>query len=198
MTSRKYYHTHAQSYFEQTFGVDPSSFLLPLVKYLEPGAHVLDIGCGAGRDMLWLQSKGFSCTGLDSSPTLAELARQHTGLSVIEADFEVFEFQGMCMDALLLVGALVHVPHQDFKPIFHPMLNALKPLGHVLVTMKQGRGTEIRADERFFYLWQKEELMRTFRDCGLKCLEYFAQQSKIRPTDTWMGFVLQRLPGPDL
>jgi len=148
--------------------------------------------------MLWLQSKGFSCTGLDSSPALAELARQHTGLSVIEADFEIFEFQGMGMDALLLVGALVHVSHHDFKSILHPMLNALKPLGHVLVTMKKGWGTEARADERVFYLWQKEDLIRIFRDCGLHCREYFAQQSKTRPTDTWMGFVLQRLPGSDL
>jgi len=81
--------------------------------------------------MLWLANRGFSCTGLDSSPALAELARQHTGQSVIEADFVSFDFQGMDMDALLfLVGALVHVPHERFQLIFLRIPRALKPQGH--------------------------------------------------------------------
>ncbi len=37
------------------------------------------------------------------------------------------------MDALLLVGALVHVPHERFQLIFSRILNALKPQGHVLL-----------------------------------------------------------------
>ena len=189
MSSKAFYQNQAQAYFDQTFGVDPSSFLLPLVRHLSPGARILDVGCGAGRDMLWLENRGFSCVGLDWSPTLAELARQHTGLSVIEADFEAFDFQGMDMDALLLVGALVHVPHERFQPIFSCTLRALKPEGHVLLTMKQGQGTQARPDGRVFYLWAKADLMPVFEDCGLICVEYFEQQSTIRTSDTWMSFV---------
>ncbi|MFO7801018.1 MAG: methyltransferase domain-containing protein [Desulfovermiculus sp.] len=191
MTSKSFYQDQAQAYFEQTFGVDPSSFLQPLSQYLQPGAHILDVGCGAGRDMLWLQKRGFNCTGLDCSPALADLARRHTGLPVIEADFESFEFQGLDMDALLLVGALVHVPHERFQLIFARILSALKLHGHVLVTMKQGQGEQTRPDGRVFYLWPKDDLMHIFEDCGLNCLEYFEQQSKIRASDIWMSFVLQ-------
>ncbi len=68
--------------------------------------------------MLWIENRGFSCVGLDCSPTLAELANRHTGLQVIQADFESFDFQGMDMDVLLLVGALVHVPHERLQFIF--------------------------------------------------------------------------------
>jgi SAM-dependent methyltransferase len=191
MTSKSFYQNQAQAYFDQTFGVDPSSFLFPLVRHLSPGAHILDVGCGAGRDMLWLENRGFYCVGLDCSPALAELVRQHTGLSVIEADFESFDFQGMDMDALLLVGALVHVPHERFQRIFSRILRALKPQGHVLLTMKQGQGTQTRADGRIFHLWSKAELMSVFEDCSLICGEYFEQQSKIRVSDIWMSFVLQ-------
>src|SRR6056297_2932961 len=102
MSSKSFYQNQAQAYFDQTIGVDPSSFLLPLVRHLSSGARILDVGCGPGRDMLWLENRGYSCVGLDWSSALAELARQHTGLSVIEADFESFDFQGMDMDALLL------------------------------------------------------------------------------------------------
>ncbi|MDZ7759105.1 MAG: methyltransferase domain-containing protein [Desulfovermiculus sp.] len=191
MSSRSFYQNQAQAYFEQTFGVDPSSFLLPLIRHLSPGARILDVGCGAGRDMLWLTNRGYSCTGLDSSPALAELARRHTGLPVFEADFEAFDFQGMDMDALLLVGALVHVPHERFQLILSRILRALKPQGHVLLTMKQGQGVQTRPDGRVFYLWPKADLMPIFEDGGLRCLEYFEQQSKIRASDAWMSFVLQ-------
>ncbi|WP_148214079.1 class I SAM-dependent methyltransferase [Desulfohalobium retbaense] len=191
MSSKIFYQSQAQAYFEQTFGVDPSSFLQPLSKYLQPGTYILDVGCGAGRDMLWLQKRGFNCTGLDSSPALAELARRHTGLSVIEADFESFDFQRMDMDALLLVGALVHVPYERFQLIFSRILRVLKPEGHVLLTMKQGQGAQNRPDGRVFYLWSKDDLMHIFEDFGLNCLEYFEQQSKIRASDIWMSFVLQ-------
>ncbi|MFP4392108.1 MAG: class I SAM-dependent methyltransferase [Desulfohalobiaceae bacterium] len=102
-----YYQNHAQAYFEQSFGVDPSSFLLPLTRHLQPGASILDIGCGAGRDLLWLHHRGFYCTGLDCAPALAELARRHTGLPVIEVDFEGFDFSGFKADALLMGGVLV-------------------------------------------------------------------------------------------
>jgi SAM-dependent methyltransferase len=191
MTSKSFYQNQAQAYCDQTFGVDPSSFLLPLDRHLSLGARILDVGCGAGRDMLWLENRGYSCVGLDSSPALAELVRQHTGLSVIEADFESFDFQGMDIDALLLVGALVHVPHERFQPIFSRILRALKPEGHVLLTMKQGQGAQTKPDGRVFYLWSKADLMPIFEDCSLNCIEYFEQQSKIRASDTWMSFVLQ-------
>jgi 2-polyprenyl-3-methyl-5-hydroxy-6-metoxy-1,4-benzoquinol methylase len=191
MTSKIFYQNQAQAYFDQTFGVDPSSFLLHLVRHLTLGAHILDVGCGAGRDMLWMENRGFSCTGLDCSPALAELARRHTGLTVVEADFETFDFHKMDMDALLLVGALVHVPHERFQLIFSRILWALKPQGHVLLTMKQGQGAQTRPDGRVFYLWSKDDLLRVIEDCNLNCIEYFEQQSKIRASDIWMSFVLQ-------
>ncbi|MDZ7760171.1 MAG: hypothetical protein U5L00_07945 [Desulfovermiculus sp.] len=58
MNPKSFYQNQAQAYFDQTFGVDPSSFLLPLIRHLSPGARILDVGCGAGRDMLWLTNRG--------------------------------------------------------------------------------------------------------------------------------------------
>jgi hypothetical protein len=97
----------------------------------------------------------------------------------------------MDMDALLLVGALVHVPHERFQLIFSRILNALKPQGHVLLTMEQGQGTQTSLDGRVFNLWSRSDLMPVFEDCGLICVEYFEKQSKIRAKDIWMSFVLQ-------
>ena len=95
MTDNHFYHTHAKDYFNQTKQVDPSSFLTPLINHLQPGSKILDIGCGSGRDMLWLKERGFDCTGIERSPELAALARQHSGQPVIAADFASFDFSRM-------------------------------------------------------------------------------------------------------
>jgi len=190
--SNRFYHTHAQDYFNQTIQVDPSSFLLPLVKHLAPGSTVLDVGCGSGRDMLWLTERGFHCTGLERSPDLAALARQHTDLLVIEADFESYDLSRMNMDAVLLIGALVHLPHDRFSPVLSNILKALKPGGHALITMKQGQYRQELEDGRVFYLWEKEYLFSMFKRSGLICIDFSAQSSQVRKTDTWTSFVLRK------
>lgn len=55
-----YYQKHFQTYHQRTFSIDPSSFLEPLRKHLDPGCRILDIGCGSGRDMLWFRNLGFT------------------------------------------------------------------------------------------------------------------------------------------
>lgn len=38
--------------------------------------HVLDVGCGVGATILWLQKQGLDITGIDISPAAVEIARE--------------------------------------------------------------------------------------------------------------------------
>jgi SAM-dependent methyltransferase len=83
--------------------------LLPLAGRLKAGASVLDVGCGSGRDLLWLKSRGFAATGFERSPALAEMARKHARCTVIEGDFARHDFSAfradvMALDLLLILG----------------------------------------------------------------------------------------------
>ncbi len=44
--------------------------------------RVLDIGCGAGRVSLYLQSKGLRVVGIDNSPLAAKVSRQRGATSI--------------------------------------------------------------------------------------------------------------------
>jgi SAM-dependent methyltransferase len=148
-----FYEENHLTYFTSTVSIDPASFLEPFARCLAPGATILDVGCGSGRDLLWFAERGFSPTGFEKSPNLARLARQHAACPVIEGDFRDFDFSQLSFSALVLVGSLVHLSPDEFPVIFKKIRRALAPEGHILITLKEGVGTSTTADGRVFTLW---------------------------------------------
>ncbi len=192
---KEYYQENHQEYYDQTFSVDPTSFLSPLARRLPPGGTILDVGCGSGRDMRWFKDRGFRPTGFEFSGGLAALAGEYSGCPVLEGNFEGYDFSGMAVDAVLLVGALVHVPHEHFQEVFENILRALKPEGHVLLTLKEGIQDVGISGGRIFYRWLNEYLRKIFGDLKLSVVDFSRQVSKIRETDVWLGYVLKKQSG---
>ena len=186
-----YYQDHFASYHRSTFSIDPSSFLEPLRKHLEPGCTVLDIGCGSGRDMRWLKNHGFSVSGFERSAGLAGLARRNTGCRVVEGDFNAFDFAAMPSDAILRAGSLVHVPHAELPKIFKRVTAGLQLGGKVLATLKQGSGTGTDALGRVFYYWYARQLEALFTKLGFTVLSFNRQVSKVNHCDVWLAYVLE-------
>lgn len=85
MTS-DFYETHFLNYRNQTANIAPSPFLSPLTRHMQKVVKVLDIGCGSGRDLLWLKEQGYQPTGFERSAGLAEIAGHHSKCFVIHED----------------------------------------------------------------------------------------------------------------
>ena len=185
---KDYYQENHKQYHAQTFDIDPASFLTPLVRCLTPGSSILDVGCGSGRDLRWLKDRGFRPTGFERSSGLVALAREHSGCSVLEGDFEGYDFSCMEVDAILLVGALVHVPHERFSKILSNIAQALNPEGHVLLTLKEGVKTGDGGGDRVFYLWKDGVLRAVFETLNLTVVDFSRAISKIRKSDVWLGY----------
>ena len=189
---QNYYQKNYQAYHEKTFSIDPSSFLSPLAKRLPPEAFVLDVGCGSGRDLLWMKKRGFDVIGFEQSPGLAELARDNAGCEVIEGDFETYDFSSILVDAVMLVGALVHVPHEGFPKVFENITSAIPDDGSVLITLKEGSGNLTAPDGRTFYLWEDLKLLELFDSLGFKVCDFSSSVSKTGSDDLWMTYVLDK------
>lgn len=187
-----YYEEHHHDYFTQTVGIDPSTFLEPVAGLLEPGASVLDIGCGAGRDLLWLASHGFRPTGFERSKSFAALARNHSQQPVIEGDFYQYDFSTLEFDAIICIGGLVHVAKQMFADILRAISLAVVPGGLLLVSMKEGVGTCSAGDGRIFTLWLRREIESVYRESGLDVLDFSRHESKLFADDTWLLHLLKR------
>ncbi len=190
---KDFYQKSFKAYHEQTFNIDPSSFLDPLVKYISKGAFILDVGCGSGRDLCWLSHRDYKVMGFERSKGLAELARENANCKVIEGDFEIYNFSDLHADAIILVGALVHVPHEKFQAIFKNITSGLSIGKKVLITLKRGKGIFTDDQNRIFYLWHNQDLQVVFEKMGFKILDFKQQSSKVRADDIWLGYVLEKI-----
>ena len=190
MTS-DFHETHASAYCEQTVGIDPSPFLAPLAFQLEKGSKILDIGCGSGRDLLWLQERGYRPTGFERSAGLAAYARRHSGCPVIEGDLFLFDFSVFQFDALLLIGALVHVPDSEFPQTLARISRAVRGDGLIYLTLKEGPGCSQNEDGRIFTLWQPVNLEGIFADLGLMIVDFARTGSAVNHKDIWLGYLLK-------
>ncbi len=205
-----YYTVHYRAYHAETFHIDPTPYLGPFARRLPPGGRVLDVGCGSGRDLVWLRRQGFEAIGFECSPGLADLARQAAGSTVIVGDFTRFDFAALAVDALLMCGALVHVPPADLAAVLGRILPAVRPhhtsalrsttsvagdTGLVYVSLKEGRGRYTDADGRCFYLWSDAAARRLFGALGLAVVHFRRGRSTVTGNSPWLGYVLSLDPG---
>ena len=70
------------------WGTDPNRFLAEYATGLSP-RRILDLGCGQGRNAVWLATRGHRVTGIDQSPVAIEQARRLATEQEVEVLFEV-------------------------------------------------------------------------------------------------------------
>jgi len=188
---KDFYSENYKLYHERTFSIDPSLFLEPFIKVLPKGAYILDVGCGSGRDLLWLKERGFKVLGFERSKGLAELARKNSGCEVIEGDFETFDFSALSFDAVLASGSLVHIPHEKFAAIFQNITKCMSS-AIIYISLKEGTGLKTDDEGRTFYLWSDEELRRLFAKDGFNVIDLSRSESAVNSKDVWLGYVLKK------
>ncbi len=186
-----YYQQNFRTYHEKTFFVDPTSFLTPFAEKLQPGATVLDIGCGSGRDLLWLKKRGFKVVGFERSPGLAGLAGKNAGCEVIEGDFETYDFSNLQADALLFAGSLVHIEPEKLGNLLENITNGTQATV-IYLSLKQGAGVKTGTDGRRFYLWDDRDLGMLFESLGFQVMDSSKSASLVNPKDIWLGYVLAK------
>lgn len=90
---RSWERTYAQTGFRDLpwYSPRPSPWLVAAVQkgWLSRGGDVLDVGCGAGSNVLWLARHGFRATGVDIAPSAIAAAEARARSTGVNGSFRV-------------------------------------------------------------------------------------------------------------
>lgn len=122
----------------------------------EKKRSVLDVGCGAGRHMLYLAKQGFCVGGFDQSESAVEQVResmQSLGLSanVVEHDMaERFQYEDESCDAVLAVRSIHHARMEMIHHAVSEMYRVLDTSGLLYTQVPTYEKLEkLQEDEEF-------------------------------------------------
>lgn len=189
-----YYEANAQRYFRDTHSVDMSELYKPFLALLPIGAHILDAGCGSGRDSLAFLKRGYEVTAMDASASMAELASRSIGRPVLRLSFDQIRFQER-FDGVWACASLLHVPMHILPALLERFGLALKVGGVMYASFKSGEDQAVR-DGRLFSNYSEDEFRRVSNTCPELELVKLWQTTDLRPerSDTiWLNVLLRKL-----
>lgn len=198
-----YYEEHAQAFFDETVTVDMSHLYARFLPHVAAGGHILDLGCGSGRDIRAFRTQGYSVTGCDPSPTLAKLATAHCGLPVQVLRIQEINWQ-RCFDAIWACASLLHVSKAELPKMLRRLAAALKPKGVIYASFKHGQVERELGGRRFTdldeaglasllstvpFLTELETWITSDRRPGRENETWFNTLLQVRPDDLDQGLV---------
>lgn len=196
-----------QRYFNKKYGLGAahSDLVYAYQTYLHhlKNASILDVGCGSGRNLLYLAQMGHRVIGIDHNQsaleTIEEIVHKEAlpGVDTLLHDLnQPLSLGSEFYDLVLSTVTLQFLNPQRIPELLAELQGVTKKDGyHFLVFPLQ---SELYSLPEFFtFLPQKEELYHVYQDSGWSILEYkesvghlHKQDEQGRPISGLFGFLL--------
>jgi ubiquinone/menaquinone biosynthesis C-methylase UbiE len=155
-----------------------------------PGARVLDVGCGAGRDMAWMEAQGFHVTGVDLSTGMLDQARRLVQGKLLHMDMSHLAFPPASFEGIWCNASLLHIPKAQAPEVLGQMHRVLIPGGWLYFSLQEGDGERWEVTrfgvERFFARYVSEEAEALLSQTGFSVDKRYQDQTGLRP---WLNFL---------
>ncbi len=188
-----YYATHAAAFAESTADVEFSTTQNRFASLLTPGAHILDYGCGSGRDAKHFLNEGFAVTAIDGSPELVQIAQERTGLPVRHELFcDLTDVN--TYDGIWACSSILHVPKDELGDIFTRMSRALVEGGVIYTSFKHGTFEGMR-NGRYFLDFTEPNFREFIDHMPNLVIEDLWVSADVRPgreREQWLNVLLRK------
>jgi ubiquinone/menaquinone biosynthesis C-methylase UbiE len=116
-----------------------------------PQPHVLDIGCGNGKDTAYLKQKGARTVGIDYSLNMLTVAKHRLKEGILcQMDLRCLAFGPEVFDGVWANGCIYHIPKSDLTEALKEFVRVLKPYGSLSFNFKAGVGERLEESPRSF------------------------------------------------
>jgi len=132
------------------------NFKIPniFLSYLEESSHILDLGCGTGRDSKYFIDKGYQVKSIDGSKEMCKVAENLLNRKVEQINFLDINYNEE-FEGIFACASLLHLSNDDLLIVLKKISNSLKQNGILYTCFKYGDSTRI--DNSRFYNDMNEE-----------------------------------------
>ncbi len=192
MDSIDYYDRYAVPYYEETVDFSMEGQLERFIEMLPESADVLDLGCGSGRDTVFLEEEGCVVTAMDGSEKMCELASIHAGKEVLHLKVEDMEFDDV-FHGIWACAVLGHFTPDEVKGVMDKILKALKDDGILYFSVKKGERNG-KYNGRYFYDYDREALNNLLDAFpNIKVLDIWKTNDvRADKSDRWFNVLLRK------
>lgn len=185
-----FYNTNAKEFFENTVNVDMSPHYKEFLKMIPKNGHILDAGCGSGRDTYMFKSFGYEVTAFDKSEEMCKLASEYTGEEVLCLTFQEIEFEPI-FDGIWALASLLHVPSHEIENVLNKLKDSLKSKGVMYASFKYG-DFEGERNGRFFNDFTEESVRELFSQIGFEINKTWISNDarKGRENEKWVNILV--------
>ena len=189
-----YYDQNAQTFFDGTVSAEMAERRRRFIEALPAGSRILDAGCGSGRDALAFKQLGFDVTAFDGSAEMVRMASVHTGLEVLQLNFDEVAWRE-AFEGIWANASLLHISRDNLVAVMRKLRDALVIGGVWELSFKPGSGEGI-AFERWFTNLSEADVPALIADVGR--LEILAVTSSfdVRPgksNEGWTNILVKRI-----
>ncbi len=199
-----YYEQHAETLAQRYERADVSDLHRRLLETFNPGAKLLEVGCGSGREAAFLLSHGFEVEGIDPSHAMIDSAFS------FHPELEGRLFQGSMPDELpapivqdkhyngiYAIASLMHLSKEQLLPTFQILYRMLHQNGRFLFSVPLSRPdlAENGYDEkgRYFLLLSQAEWITRVESAGFHTVNTSTNGDGMgREAIIWLTCVLEK------
>jgi tellurite methyltransferase len=177
--------TRDENYFTEKYGLTRTHSEVVQAASLIPPGNTLDLGCGNGRNSLYLAANGYNVTAWDKNPMSIdnlETIRQAEGLENLQAaikDLNTLSFDGE-YDFILSTVVLMFLEAKTIPGLIANMQRCTKPGGYNLIVAAMDT-EDYPCTVGFPFAFKPEELRRYY--AGWQFLKYNEDVGELHRTD---------------
>ena len=200
----RYYQQHAEELAQRYERAEVANLHQRLLHTFSPGAQLLEIGCGSGREAAFLCAQGYEVQGIEPAPAMIDRALY------LHPELEGRLFQGSIPDELpapivqnehyngtYAVASLMHLSKEQLQPTFENLHRLLKQDGRLLFSVPLSRPdlTESGYDEkgRYFLLLTSDQWIDQAESAGFHTINTFTNGDGMgRESIIWLTCVHEK------
>jgi len=193
-STSEYYRANATNYCDETIDFNLLDLYPRFLEHVPKKGHILDLGCGSGRDSRAFLDAGYIVTAMDASDDVATYAEKTIRQPVLVKSFQDISFCEQ-FDGVWACASLLHCPRSQIVDVLERIALSLKPNAVAYMSFKWGETESFDDEGRYFNNYTLASLHKLIDQMtNLEMIDDWVESKQLRGAEQkWVNILVRRI-----